>query len=195
MSDGPIPPAPGDDPRPRPAARAAELWRRTYGASPLHLLLHLAGIALAAWALSQAFDPRYSASALNLLLWLVAGLVLHDLIALPLYVVADRTARAAWSVPRWLRGRAPSAPVLGSVRGNGHVRFPVVVSAVLLLVYLPNILGKAPKGHLFSTGLPEQPDFAARWLLITAGLFLLSAAIYAVRSASAAAAARRSSPR
>ncbi|MFA4929825.1 MAG: hypothetical protein WC558_15020 [Patulibacter sp.] len=185
-----------DDPTPRRSLGV--LWRRTYGASPLHLLLHLAGIALAAWALSQAFDPRYSASAFNLLLWLVAGLVLHDLIALPLYVVADRVARAAWSVPRWLRGRAASAPVLGTVRGNGHVRFPLVVSAVLLLVYLPNILGKAPKGHFFSTGLPEQPDFAARWLLITAGLFLLSALIYAarsVRSATAAAAARRSSPR
>lgn len=185
-----------DDPTPR--RTPGMLWRQTYGASPLHLLLHLAGIALAAWALSQAFDPRYSATALNLLLWLVAGLVVHDLIALPLYVAVDRIARAAWSVPRWLRNRRASAPVLGTVRGNGHVRFPAVVSAVLLLVYLPNILGKAPKGHVLSTGLPEQPDFATRWLLITAGLFLLSALIYAVRSVrsgSAAAAARRSSPR
>ncbi|MSW52620.1 MAG: hypothetical protein F2817_17250, partial [Actinobacteria bacterium] len=73
---------PGDGAPHGPVSR----WRRSYGASPLHLLLHLAAIALMAWALSQAFDSRYEAAYLNLALWLVGGAVLNDFVALPLYV-------------------------------------------------------------------------------------------------------------
>jgi hypothetical protein len=206
-------------------------WRRTYGASPLHLLLHLAAIALIAWALSQSFDGRYSKAYVNLAIWTVGGAILNDFVAIPLYVGIDRLARGLWGAVRPGRGRsggeaaspatahgtggpagdavhaadgpahvadgpgqtteaaapdlAPGAPLpaAGRVRGNGHVRVPVVMSVVLLLVYFPNITHKAPIGHRLSTGLPEQPDWAARWLAITAGLLLASAAIYAVRLA------------
>ena len=160
-------------------SRALAAWRRTYGASPLHLLLHLAATLLIAWALSQSFDDRYSAAYLNLALWMVGGAILNDFVALPLYVGADRVARAAWGRVR----PAPAAPAARrpSVRGNGHVRVPVAMSAVLLLVYFPNITHKAPIGHRLSTGLAEQPDYAGRWLAITAGLLLASAALYGLR--------------
>lgn len=187
-------------------------WRRTYGASPLHLLLHLAAIALIAWALSQSFDDRYSAAYLNLALWMVGGAILNDFVALPLYVGVDRLARAAWGRVR--PGRpAADAPAVGPaaadvsaasdetggtspalrrvVRGHGHVRVPVAMSAVLLLVYFPNITHKAPIGHRLSTGLAEQPDYAGRWLAITAGLLLASAALYGLRVARARSGARR----
>lgn len=154
-------------------------WRRSYGASPAHLLLHLAAIALIAWALSQAFDDRYSAAYQNLAIWMVGGALINDLVAIPAYVGVDRLARAAWGRVR----PASAAPTTAAatVRGHGHVRVPLAMSAVLLLVYFPNITHKAPIGHRLSTGLAEQPDYAGRWLGITAGLLLASAAIYGVR--------------
>jgi hypothetical protein len=236
-SDGPAGPAAGhgragddlpEDPMGGPDHDGGGIlaaWRRTYGASPLHLLLHLAAIALIAWALSQSFDGRYSKAYVNLAIWTVGGAILNDFVAIPLYVGIDRLARGLWGAVRPGRGRrggeaaspatahgtggpagdgpahaaagpgratdaaapglAPGAPLPAAtrVRGNGHVRVPVVMSAVLLLVYFPNITHKAPIGHRLSTGLPEQPDWAARWLAITAGLLLASAAIYAVRLA------------
>ncbi|WP_210495847.1 hypothetical protein [Patulibacter sp. SYSU D01012] len=166
---------------------AARTWRRLYGATPLHLLVHLAGFALIAWALIAVFG-HYHATAGNLALWLLAGAVLNDLVALPLYVGVDRLARAAWDRVRARTGVGRAADL---VPGNGHVRVPVAMSAALLLVYLPNVLGKAPVGHRLATGLPQQPDYAVRWLLITAALLLASAAVYAARLMAAAAAARR----
>lgn len=193
-------------------------WRRSYGASPLHLLLHLIGIVLIAWALSQSFDARYSAAYLNLALWMVGGAIINDFVALPLYVGVDRLARGAWGLVAGTRTPAPprsrgtghpqpehahafdesfgaahagpehpetlrAARRTPLVRGNGHVRVPVAMSAVLLLVYFPNITDKAPIGHRLSTGLPDQPDFAARWLAVTAGLLIASAVLYGVRVA------------
>ena len=155
-------------------------WRRTYGASPAHLLLHLIGIVLIAWALSQSFDARYEKAYLNLALWMVGGAIINDFVALPLYVGIDRVARTTWGRVR-PSGAAEDGRSRPLVRGNGHVRVPVAMAAVLLLVYFPNITHKAPIGHRLSTGLQEQPDWAARWLAITAGLLIASAVLYAVR--------------
>jgi hypothetical protein len=169
--------------------------RRRYGASPLHLLLHVVGIVLIAYALREVFG-HYSKTAGNLALWLVAGALINDFVAIPLYVGADRLARRLWAPARTRLRRGDRDPL--PVSGRGHVRVPAAVSATMLLVYLPNVLHKAPRGHELATGLAEQPDYAGRWLLITAGLFLASAAVYAVRAlraSAAASAARRPSPR
>jgi len=220
---------PDGDGRPGGPPTVVSRWRRTYGASPLHLLLHLAAIVLIAWALSQAFDSRYEAAYKNLAIWMVGGAILNDFVALPLYVGIDRAARTVWGLVAGTRGTvgarqaaapattegaassvAPSTdrpspaadglpPAAGSVPqappdrirssrlpaviGNGHVRFPLVMSGVLLLVYFPNITHKAPIGHRLSTGLAEQPDWAGRWLMITAGLLIGSAVLYALRVA------------
>jgi hypothetical protein len=182
--------APQADPNgPGPAGPRG--FRRLYGATPAHLLLHLAGIALCAWALKEVFG-HYREVWGNLLIWLVAGALLNDFVALPLYVGIDRLARRLWGPARQRLARGPATTL---VPGRGHVRVPVAMSAALLLVYLPNILGKAPRGHQLSTGLAEQPDFAGRWLLITAGLLLASLALYLVRVRVAASGARRPSPR
>jgi hypothetical protein len=129
--------------------------RLRYGASPLHLAGHLAALAVAAYALSRVFQT-------GVLVWLVGGALLHDLVFLPLYSLADGLARRA------------------SRRAINYVRVPAVISGTLLLVYFPLILSKAPATYERNTGR-HPPDYLARWLAITAALFAGSAVIWAIR--------------
>jgi hypothetical protein len=145
-------------------------FRRRYGASPLHLVGHLIAIAIAVYAVSRVLHPRYSRG-LNYLVWLLAGAVLHDFVLAPGYALLDRLVRA---LPR---------------RVVNHVRFPAVISGAMLLVYWPLILVRADGNYVRSTGHHVE-GFAARWLLITAGLFLASAVVYAARAGARGRAAR-----
>jgi hypothetical protein len=147
------------------------MLRRRYGASPLHLVAHLAAIAIAVYAVSKVLHPRYSRG-LNFLVWLLAGAVLHDFVLAPGVALADRLVRAL-----------PRSVVT-------HVRFPAVVSGALLLVYWPLILVRADGNYVRATGRHVE-GFGTRWLLITAALFLASALIGAARAGVRARAARR----
>jgi len=96
--------------------------RERYGASPLHLLAHLAVLPLVAWALLQVIDRP---DAIRIFLWLALAAVVHDLVLLPFYSALDRAAQR--SVPR---------PAIN------YVRVPALLSGLLLLVYFPVISGK-----------------------------------------------------
>ena len=132
-----------------------------YGASPLHLLAHLAALALAAWALLQALQLG---GADRIVLWLVGAVVLHDLVLWPAYTTLDRLAR---------RGR-PAA-------WANYVRVPVGLSALLLLVFFPVMCGKGEASYTRVSGA-DWEGYAARWLLVSAALFLASGALYLARS-------------
>lgn len=139
-------------------------FRRRYGASPLHALAHLAAFALAGFALLQLVDVR---AAGNVLAWLVGAVLLHDFVLLPFYSALDRAAQAA--------GTAVN-----------YVRVPAGLSALLLLVFFPLILGRST-GRLEQVSGAPAADYLARWLLITGVLFAASAALYLARSRRAAA--------
>ncbi|MFD8646131.1 hypothetical protein ACFV14_38200 [Streptomyces zaomyceticus] len=140
--------------------------RRRYGASPLHLLLVLASFALAAYAGVRLLKG----DTLGVALWFVAAALLHDLVLLPLYVVTDRAAQRLF---REIPGSRPPRPSVN------HVRVPLFVSGLLLLVWWPLILGRVDHYTAY-TGLPAD-GFLERWLLITAALFLASAVVLLVR--------------
>ncbi|MEZ5123784.1 MAG: hypothetical protein R2736_19800 [Solirubrobacterales bacterium] len=142
-------------------------WLRAhYGASPGHLLGHLAVLAVVGYALWALLPGGGTARAINLLAWLLLGAVLHDLVALPLYSLADRAAqRATRRRPRLLN----------------HLRVPAAISATLLLVSFPLILVRADASYVRATGRHVE-GYARSWLLITAGLFAASALLYVVRS-------------
>jgi hypothetical protein len=123
---------------------------------------HLVLIAITAWVLAQMFHVNVAPQPLNLALWLLLGALVHDLLLLPLYAAADALIR-----------RLPGPLV-------NHVRFPVAISAVLLLVWFPLILQRRPSGYVNALGR-EPPDYLGRWLAVTAGLFVLSALVLAVR--------------
>ncbi|WP_405787393.1 hypothetical protein OG753_05520 [Streptomyces sp. NBC_00029] len=135
-------------------------FRRWYGASPLHLLLLLASFALACYAGVRLLKG----DAPGVALWFVGAALLHDLVLLPLYAVADR------AVQRLAPGGGPAV---------NHLRVPAFLSGLLLLVWWPLILRRV--GHYTAaTALPADV-FLGRWLLITAGLFIASAAVLLLR--------------
>jgi hypothetical protein len=124
-------------------------------------LAHLIFLPLAAWALITVLDFR---AASNVVLWLVAAVIVHDLIIWPLYSVADRAGRLALPGPR-----------------VNYVRVPAGLSLLLLIVFWSTIRGKGAGTYTRVSGLTWD-GYGTRWLLVTAALFALSAAVYAVRS-------------
>ena len=150
------------------------VFTRRYGASPLHLLGHLAAFAVCAFALAQIID---GGTVVNFVAWFGGAAILHDLVFLPLYSVLDRVAHG-WSrrvhraAPRSLRH--PDVPVVN------HIRAPALISGLLLLVYFPLILSVAPAEYLRATGHGLH-GYARNWMLITAVLFAGSALVYAAR--------------
>lgn len=127
----------------------------------LFWLAHLIFLPLAAWALITVLDYR---AASNVVLWLVAAVVIHDFLLLPLYSAADRLGRLA------LPGRLVN-----------YVRVPAGLSLLLLMVFWSTIRGKGAGTYTRVSGL-EWSGYGTRWLLVTAALFALSAIVYAVRT-------------
>ncbi|GAA3223848.1 hypothetical protein GCM10017691_11250 [Pseudonocardia petroleophila] len=138
--------------------------RTRYGAGPVHLLAMVGCFALAAYAGVRLLDARPLAVAI----WFTAAVVAHDLVLFPLYTLADRSAQAV------LRRRAP-APTLWI----NHLRVPVLLSGLLLLVWFPLIF-QLSGFYTAVTALPAEV-YLGRWLLVTGVLFTGSAAILAGR--------------
>ncbi len=134
--------------------------RALYGTTPLHLAAHVAALALVGWAALQLADVR---RADNVALWFLGAVVIHDALLLPFYAVLDRAARAV--VP---------------FRAMNHLRVPLGLSALLLLVFFPAILGLNDANFERVAGYDDD-GYLGRWLLATGLLFAASAALYAVR--------------
>jgi hypothetical protein len=133
--------------------------RRLYGSSPLHLLAHLALLPLAGWALLQVLDQR---TATRIVIWLVAAVVVHDLVVLPLYSGADRAVRAAAG---------------GAIN---YVRVPAALSLLMLVVFWGTIAERGGGAYRAVSGLSYE-GYAMRWLLVSAALFAVSGALYGLR--------------
>jgi hypothetical protein len=149
-------------------------FSRLYGSSPAHLLLGLTVLAVSAWAVLQAFGRG---PPLSLTKWFVGSIVAHDLVLLPLYslmliallrVIGGRTAQES-------QGPPPRRLLV-----LNHLRVPAGLSLLMLLLFFPFILGLAEGGYRGVSGLSTGP-YLSRWLFLTAGLFVVSAAILVVR--------------
>ncbi|CAM5714309.1 Lipoprotein OS=Streptomyces aurantiogriseus OX=66870 GN=GCM10010251_01880 PE=4 SV=1 [Streptomyces aurantiogriseus] len=131
--------------------------------SPFQLLLLAASFALAGYAGVRLLADDWFGVAV----WFVGAALLHDLVLLPLYAVADRA-------------------VVQGIGAAGHrewamyVRVPAALSGLLLLVWFPLISGMVDRRYRLGTGLSPE-GFLARWLLITAVLFGGSALLLALR--------------
>jgi len=139
---------------------------RWYGANPLHLLALLGSFALAGYAAARLVPSHPVAVAV----WFVGAVVGHDLLLMPLYSLADRSALAA------IRHRAAHLP---AVPWMNYLRVPVGLSGLLFLVWFPLIL-RLRTNYQASTTLSPDP-FLWHWLAVTGSLFFLSAALLALR--------------
>jgi hypothetical protein len=137
-----------------------------YGAGPLHLLSLLACFALAGYAAVQFVASRPLAVAV----WFAGAVIGHDLLLVPLYSLADRSALAV------IRHRAPGLPTVGWIN---YVRVPAALSGLLLLVWFPLIFRLTGVYHASTTLSPDP--YLWHWLAVTGALFLLSAVAFAVR--------------
>jgi peroxiredoxin len=106
----------------------------------------------------------------GILVWLVAAVIGHDLLLMPLYTLADRSVLAVF---RHRPLKLPAGPWIN------YLRVPVVLSGLLLLIWFPLILRK-PGRFTASTTLPLNP-YLWHWLAVTGALFLLSATTLALR--------------
>jgi hypothetical protein len=131
--------------------------------SPFLLLLLACSFALAGYAGVRLFADDW----FEVVLWFVGAAVVHDLVLLPLYAVADRALVRA-------------AGAAGRRRRAAYVRVPAVLSGLLLLVWFPLISGRVAARYESATALSGSV-FLGRWLLITALLFAGSALLLVVR--------------
>lgn len=139
---------------------------RWYGANPLHLLALLGCFALAGYAAARLVPSR----PLGVAVWFLGAVIGHDLLLMPLYSLADRSAMAA------IRHRTPRLPALPWIN---YLRVPAGLSLLLLLVWFPLIL-RLHINYQASTTLSADPYFW-HWLAVTGALFLLSAVMLALR--------------
>ncbi|MFE9657592.1 hypothetical protein [Micromonospora sp. NPDC006431] len=146
----------------------AARFRAAYGAPAGHLLLLVGAFAVAGWvALRLAAEP----TAGRMLVWFVGAAIAHDFVLFPIYGLADRVLQRALGT----HGVPAAGPAL-----LNHVRVPALASGLLFLVYLPGILRLGRPTYLAASGQDQRP-FLARWLLVTAALFLASAVGYVLR--------------
>jgi hypothetical protein len=139
---------------------------RWYGASPLHLLTMLGCFALAGYAAAELLPGN----AIGILVWLAGAVIGHDLLLMPLYTLADRSAIAVF------RRRPPQLPAVPWIN---YLRVPAALSGMLLLIWFPLIF-RLPTRFPATTTLSLDP-YLWHWLAVTGALFLLSAVTLAVR--------------
>jgi peroxiredoxin len=137
-----------------------------YGDGPLHLLTLLGSFALAGYAAAELLPNNY----IGIPVWFVAAVIGHDLILMPLYTLADRSAAAVFR-------RSPLK--LPAVSWVNYLRVPAGLSGLLLLIWFPLIF-RLPTRFPLTTTLSLDP-YLWHWLGVTGALFLLSATALAVR--------------
>ena len=149
-------------------------FARLYGSRPLHLLTLLAGFALFGYVVATIkpvtlWNPHVWWQ--SIVVWFAAAIIAHDLVLFPIYALLDRVLL-----------RRPSARAHPRVPVLNYVRVPALGAGLTLLVFLPGIVRQGGATYQAATGQTQDP-FLGRWLLLTAAMFALSAAIYAVRVA------------
>ena len=140
---------------------------RAYGSGPAHAALMVGSLAVAGYVGTRIVDvsqPEWIG------IWLAGCIVGHDLVLYPLYTLADRLVASR---------RRPERPA-PAVPWRNHVRAPVVISGLLLLITFPLVARLSERGYVSATGL-HTSVYLGRWLAVSGATFTVSAAAYAAR--------------
>lgn len=141
-------------------------FRARYGAAPLHLLAVVVSVAISGYAAVRIFG---GSKPLSVVIWLAGAVLAHDLLAFPVYSLLSRIAF----------GRAGESRSPRIVAAANHIRVPAFLSGIFLLVWFPLIFGLTDR-YEGNSGLAPS-GYLAKWLLLSAALFLISSIAYAVR--------------
>lgn len=147
-------------------------FARFYGSHPAHLLLLTAGFAVVVAAIATMtpaalWNPRSWWQ--SIAVWFIVAIIGHDLIAFPVYALADRILH------RSTRPRPPSRiPLIN------YVRLPSMAAALTFLIFLPGIIEQGGPAYQAATGQTQEP-FLTRWLWLTAAFYLAAALAYGAR--------------
>lgn len=158
--------------------RRRSWFARWYGANPVHLASLVLCFAVAAYAAQRWLDAP---SRTALLLWFAGAVVAHDAVFFPAYTIADRFLTRGTRAVRVRR-----VPVVN------HVRVPLLLSGLLLLIWFPLIASRSEPAYQAATGLDTSP-YLGRWVAVSVAMAAVSAALYLARVLSGGAAARSGS--
>jgi hypothetical protein len=147
----------------------ARRLRESYGAGPLHLLSGLAALALSGYAILELF---HRARPLEITEWLLAAIVLHDFVLLPLYSLLGGLAGRGLGV-----GTPPREERLDALN---HLRVAVFFVVLPLFVWAPLIFGLGERRYHLDTGLTTDA-YLGRWLLYSGVVCVASALLLAIR--------------
>ena len=141
-------------------------WRRLYGAGALHLLVLLGCFSVVGYATVQIkTDPNLP----RILIWFAAAVIIHDLLAYPLYSLLDHVAHRVL--------RRLNAPRVSPLN---YLRIPALASGLLFAVYFPGIVRQGGPALRAASGQSQHP-YLGRWLLLTAAAFAISGLAYVTR--------------
>jgi hypothetical protein len=171
-------------------------FRYEYGAGPLHLSVALLALTVAGYVTLRVAQGAVGAP-VAFAVWFLAAIVAHDFVLVPLYSLLDRLGRRAAGVRRarpederrlvlarrdgrWVVEPAARSVPPPRVSWLNHVRFPALASGLLLLLFFPLVLGLSEEDYALASG-QSTDGYLERWALLSAGLFAVSGAVYAVR--------------
>jgi hypothetical protein len=109
----------------------------------------------------------------SIAVWFAVAVIGHDLILFPLYALAERL------LPKRRRDATPADP--RRVPLTNYLRMPTLATALTFALFFPGIIRQGAFTYTAATGLTQEP-FLNRWLLLTAGFYLISAVCYVVKS-------------
>ena len=155
----------------RSSSSTGSAFRRLYGAGPLHLVVLLPSLGIAAYAVVRLLAGE-EASWLRLGVWFLAAVFLNDLVLNPLAAVVDGVLRFGL---RWLPA-VPAAPTT-----INHIRAPLLGAALTFLVFFPGIVRQGEPVVIGQSGLDQSP-FLLRWILLVVGMVAVSALVFALRT-------------
>jgi len=156
-------------------ASRAERFRWEYGAGPLHLIAVLASLAIALYAILRIFEIPSTG---GIVLWMGLAIVVHDLIAWPLYTLLMRIAEEG--IDATVRPRRRALLTLN------HIRIPAAFSLALLLISFPLVFAIDEPYYAATTGL-DLDRYLGNWLLISGVMFAVSGLMLALKLRSRAA--------
>jgi hypothetical protein len=145
-------------------------FRNRYGAGPLHLAAGLVCLGVAGLAAWHWFDAG-AGDGKRILVWFLGAIVVHDLVFVPAYSLADRL------LSRRSAARDRARPAIW----RAHVRVPAILSGLLGLVFAPLIFRFSHGDYGDASGLSASV-YLDRWLIASAVLFGISAAVFLART-------------